>query len=324
MHRDVFKTRGGTAASRICLGTGSFGAGISEDDSFAVLDAYAQAGGNFLDTAHIYAAWVEGGWGASERTIGKWLAMRGNRGRMIIATKGGHPPLDALDQGRCSREALHRDLSESLERLGVDFVDLYWLHRDDPGRPVEEIVDILAELAAEGHIGAYGASNWTRPRIEAANRYAQTRGAAPFVASQPGWSLAERPAHSIPVPGMRYLDEEERRWHEETQFPVVAYTSQAQGYFSESNVAWARSGFPGDPPHGREYDSPDNRRRLQAAAELARQKACTAVQIALAYILSQPFPAYAIVGTSKAERIPEIMEAEGITLSETRRAYLRA
>jgi aryl-alcohol dehydrogenase-like predicted oxidoreductase len=111
--------------SRICLGTGSFGSEISKKDSFAVVDAYVEAGGNFLDTAHIYAAWLKDGWGASERTIGEWLRVHGVRDQMVIGTKGGHPPLDNMGLGRCSRACLGQDLSESLDRLGVSSVDIY-------------------------------------------------------------------------------------------------------------------------------------------------------------------------------------------------------
>ena len=302
--------------SRICLGTGSFGSEISPEESFAVLDAYAEAGGNFLDTAHIYAAWVEGGWGASERTLGEWMRANHNREDVVLATKGGHPPLDQLDMGRCGPENLRQDLSESLERLGVDRVDLYWLHRDDPGRPVGEIIDTLAGFLKEGLVGSYGASNWSIARIAAANAYAASSGRPPFAANQPGWSLARRPAETIPVEGMLFADDTTRAWHLKTGLAMAAYSAQAKGYFGNENVAWAEGGFEGPPPRAEEYDAPDNRQRLQAAARLAREKGCTANQIALAWLLHQPFPVYPIVGTRNPGHIRESLEAESIELTE--------
>jgi len=301
--------------SRICLGAASFGSDTSKDDSFAVLDAYFDTGGNFLDTAHIYAAWREGGWGASERTVGEWLAVRGVRDKVVLATKGGHPPLDDLDHGRCSPEDIENDLSESLERLGVDCIDLYWLHRDDPSRFVGEIVDTLAGFVDDGRIRSYGGSNWTRTRLEEANVYAEKHGVPPFAASQPGWAFANRASSKPPVPGMHYLDAEDVRWHMQSGFPLVAYSAQAKGYFGDENVSWARLGFSGPVPRGAEYDSTESRKRLLTALTLADLKGCTANQIALAYLMHQPFPVYPIIGNSNVERTREAVASASLQLS---------
>ncbi len=162
-------------ASPICLGTASLGSEIDKKQSFALLDRYTELGGSFLDTAHIYAAWLKGGAGKSERLIGEWIKANECRDEIVLATKGGHPPLDNIEQGRCSPSNLEADLSESLERLGVDDVDLYWLHRDDPDRNVGEIVETLAGFAREGRIRVYGVSNWSVDRLIAANAYAEDR-----------------------------------------------------------------------------------------------------------------------------------------------------
>ncbi len=301
--------------SRICLGTASFGSDISEDTAFALLDAFVECGGNFLDTAHIYAAWREGKWGASERTVGKWLASRGARKNVVLATKGGHPPLDALDQGRCGPEDLESDLRESLDRLGVDRVDVYWLHRDDPGRPVGEIVETLAGFIRDGRIRSYGGSNWTCERLDEANAYARDHDLPPFVANQPGWAMVDRASSEPPVPGMIFLNKVGVAWHKERRFPMAAYSAQAKGYFGEDNVAWARLGSSGPVPHGAEYDSTESRKRLLAALALADMKGCTANQIALAYLMHQPFVVYPIIGTSKVERVREAVASQSITLT---------
>ncbi len=300
--------------SRICLGTASFGSDIPKETAFEVMDAFVEAGGNFIDTAHIYAAWREGYWGESERTVGVWLKGRGCRDRIVLATKGGHPPLDDLDHGRCGREDLDCDLDESLERLGVDCVDVYWLHRDDPARPVGEIVDTLAKFIDDGRIRSFGGSNWTTERLEAANAYADAHALPRFVASQPGWALADRASDEPPVPGMMFLSEEGLAWHRKTGFPMAAYTAQAKGYFSEENATWARLGFSGPVPYGAEYDSPESRKRLLAARSLAQMKGCTTNQIALAYLLHQPFPVYPIVGSGKVDRVREALGSLAVTL----------
>lgn len=319
--RSLFGTR--IEPSRICLGTGSFGSEISKNDSFAVFDAFVEAGGNFLDTAHIYAAWIQDGWGASERTVGEWLRVHGARDQVILATKGGHPPLDNMALGRCSRACIEQDLNESLDRLGVESVDLYWLHRDDPDLSPGEIIETLASIAREGRIACYGASNWVASRIEAANAYAAEHGLPPFVSSQPGWALADHETDKTSPSPMLYLDESMRQWHVRTGFPLVAYSSQAGGFFSVDNVAWARTGCVGPIPKRKACDTPANRRRLLKAIELADDKGVTANQIALAYLLSQPFPVFAIIGTGRPDHAREALAASALRLSEAQCASLR-
>ena len=305
------------APSPICLGTAVFGTSeIPEDASFALLDTYVELGGNVIDTAHIYAAWIPDGWGASERTIGKWLHARNARNQVILSTKGAHPPMDNMAVGHCTEHAIRMDAQESLDRLAIDKVDLYWLHRDDERVPVGEIVDIMAALVKEGLIGCYGASNWSCARIEAANTYATAKGVPGFSANQPGWSLVDRAPGPVPVGGMVYLDEPGRQWHIRTGLPVMAYSSQGRGYFGNENSTWARKNFDGTAPRGNEYDCPESRRRLSRAIALAEQKNCTPSQIALAYLLHQPFPVFPIIGTGKEDHLRESVAATSVALSE--------
>ncbi|MCP4640659.1 MAG: aldo/keto reductase [bacterium] len=309
--------------SPIGLGTGSSGSEISKEASFAVLDAYAECGGDFIDTAHIYAAWVEGGWGASERTVGEWLRSNNVRNDVILATKGGHPPLDRMELGRCSRADLESDLAESLDRLGVDRIDLYWLHRDDPDRPVEEIMNTLAGFVRDGRVRAYGASNWTIPRFAEAQTYCAQAGIPPFIASQCGWALADRRSSDAPVTGMLYVDDAMRGYHEETKLPLFPYTAQAKGYFGVANARWAESEFQGPPPIAGEYDSPDNRQRLLRASSIARDQGCSANQVALSYLLHQPFPTYPLISTSRPDRVRDAMGALKVTLTDVEVGLLR-
>jgi aryl-alcohol dehydrogenase-like predicted oxidoreductase len=310
--------------SRIVLGSVYFGTEVSRAASFAVMDAYFEGGGNFIDTAVGYALWLPGGVGASELTIGEWLRARGLRDRIIVATKGGHPRGDSGEFGDLSRPEIEKDLAQSLERLAVDSIDLYWLHRDQPTRPISEIVEMLADIRASGRIHAYGVSNWEPERIDAANAYAKAHDLPPLAANQPPFSLghvADGPHAAEPTPES---DDPMRRWHLTSGLPMVAYTSQASGYFGAENVAWARAGFSGDPARGRSFDSPANRRRLQRAIQLSEQKGCTANQIALGYLLSQPFPVYPIIGTGNPNHAREALAATEISLTADEIAFLLA
>ncbi|MBI2425530.1 MAG: aldo/keto reductase [Candidatus Hydrogenedentes bacterium] len=303
--------------SRICLGTASFGAEVSEEASFAVLDAYAGAGGNYLDTAHIYGAWIPGRDGASERLLGRWLRTQPSRGRFIVATKGGCPPMSDLSApGRCGYEELRRDLHESLERLQLDSVDLYWLHRDNEQMSVGAIVDSMTRLLEEGHFRTYGFSNWQPSRIQAALDYARAQHLPAPVASQIGYACARYPRPEPPLPGMRYANAEDLAWHRAGGFPLVAYTAQAGGWFGAANVDWAQGGFCGDAPHGALFDSAENRRRLLACIGVAEAHSCSASQIALAWLLRRPNPVTPIIGTGNAARATEAMGAAGLMLTQ--------
>jgi aryl-alcohol dehydrogenase-like predicted oxidoreductase len=299
----------------ICLGTVSFGSNIDRAQSFALLDAYAEAGGNFIDTAHVYSSWEPNGEGASERSVGEWVRANGLRDRVIIATKGGHPPLDAMDHPRLSYADLDRDLNESLDRLGMDHVDLYWAHRDDAALPAGEIVEAFARLLRSGRARHWGVSNWTCERIDAANAYADAHHLPRIAASQPRWALADRVNELPPPDNTLDVDEATRRWHERTGMPMTPFTSQAKGWFGEENVAWAKGGFTGPAPRGSRYDGGGNRERLRRAIALAERKGCSAHQIALAYLMSQPFPVFPIVGTGKIEHLREALGAMNLRLT---------
>ena len=145
--------------SPVCLGSGPFGTAVKPTDAFAMLDAFVERGGNFLDTARIYADWIPGGQNASEKTLGAWLQANGLRNRIVLATKGAHPDLKTMHISRLSPEDIAADVAASLHYLQTDRIDLYWLHRDDTALPVGEIVDALNQQAQAGRIRYYGCSN---------------------------------------------------------------------------------------------------------------------------------------------------------------------
>jgi aryl-alcohol dehydrogenase-like predicted oxidoreductase len=311
--------------SALCFGAGGLGTRVSEDDSFRLLDLFLERGGNFLDTAHIYAAWVPGGGGVSERTIGAWVRERGVRDRVVIGTKGGHPHLESMHVSRLSPAEIRQDLEESLERLQVDRVDFYWLHRDDPARPVGEMVDTLAVLAGEGRLRAYGVSNWSPARTREAVDYAAARGLPPVRGNQVGWSLAVRNADAGGDPTVRFMDEETHAYHRATGLFAAAYSSQANGFFAGE---YGRD-LPSPAPKSgagvvRAYYSESNFRRLDRARELAARRGCAPNDIALGYLLSQSFPTCAIVGCGTEEHLRSSLRAADIQLTPEEVAWLTA
>jgi len=177
-------------------------------------------------------------------------------------------------------------------------------------------METLRSLMRDGRVGCCGASNWTIARIEAANAYAAAHAFPGFVASQPGWALADHETDETSPSPMRYMDAPTRCWHLQTGLPVLAYSSQACGFLGEENVAWARGGFVAPIPKRPAYDTPQNRRRLLAAIAMADARGLTANQIALAYLISQPFPVFPIIGTGKPKRVREAFVATALALAE--------
>lgn len=319
--------------SEMALGTMNWGTSVAEKTAFELFDLYHAAGGNVIDTAHLYACWQntpagENGLGVAEKTIGRLLKERdGIRRHLVIISKGGHPSFapDYLRPAQYLSPALvHKDLGESLERLGLPMIDLYFLHRDDRRVPVGEIVDMMNELVGEGKIRYFGASNWSCARIAQANEYAAKKGVMGFVASQPKYSLAlptgaiqDAGTWGIPEPAddltTRFLTPADVRWHRQTGFPAFCFAPTSRGFFATSGVKAAG-----------EYDLPESRARLARAVELAAKKNANANQIALAWLRAQNFPAIPLVGPSTADHLRDALAAADIRLTPDEARWLGA
>ncbi len=320
-----FKTITGTdlAASVISLGTADLGAAVPEKDSEELLNLYTDRGGNFLDTAEVYANWLPIEPSSSERFLGKWMKSRGNRNDLIVATKGGHPLLKTMTIPRINPADITADLEGSLRRLGVDHIDLYYLHRDDPNVPVETIVETLERFAREGKIRYYGCSNWTIARVEQANEYARGKGYAGFVAVQNLWNLAEVNPGSIQDPTQVVTDREFVEWHRRTGTAAIPYSSQANGFFSGRHRRNTAAEFAGS-GIVRAYYSETNFARLERTERLARELGSTSTQVALAYLLAHPFPVFPIVGCKKKEHLLDSLSAADLELDYDTAASLAA
>jgi aryl-alcohol dehydrogenase-like predicted oxidoreductase len=299
--------------SVIGLGTtsGIFGPG-GEERVDVIMEAFLDAGGNCIDTAHVY------GLGESEKAIGRWLERSGRRADIFLVTKGCHPKV--ADDGRfgpprVTPEAIHTDLSESLDRLRTDGVDLYLLHRDDESVQPGPLLEALNEEKVAGRIGAFGASNWTVDRIEAANRYASVHDIEGFGVNSPGLSLA-RPTNMF-YPGTLFADDDTRHWHTDHQFPMLAWSTLAAGFAGGTTTAASSVD-----EVARVYYSEDNFERRRRADELGRDKGASGLQVSLAFVLSQPYPTIALVGPSKAPNLEEALGALEIGLTPEEMAYL--
>ena len=307
----------------ISLGSTALGSTIDRAGSYRLLDAYAAAGGNFVDTAAVYANWLPIERSISEKTIGAWMCERHNRARMVISTKGAHPELASMHIPRLSPAEIIGDLEASLAHLQVDTIDFYWLHRDDPARPVAEILETLAAQVKAGKIRCFGCSNWHTPRIREAQAYAQAHGLPGFSGNQMMWALAAVDPDRLADKTLAIMDDEMHQYHRESGLLAMPYTSQAGGYFSK--LAEGRISDPGGgrvTHAGNPYDIPRNHARLERIRQLAAQTGLSITQIALGYLRSQPFMTLPIIGPKTLAQLEDSLTAAEVQLTPEQVAFL--
>ncbi|MFG2195899.1 aldo/keto reductase [Streptomyces sp. NPDC048639] len=295
----------------LCLGGNVFGWTADEQQSHAVLDAYAAAGGNFIDTADVYTAAVEGNAGGeSETVIGNWLAARGNRQEVVIATKAGrHPEFMGL-----RAKTLKAAAEASLRRLRTDRIDLYYTHFDDPTVPVEEIVTTLDQLVREGKVRQLGASNISPERLEASLAFAQREGLAAYAAVQPHYNLVSRdtyegaPAELAAHHGLA----------------AVPYFALAAGFLTGkyrpgAEVDSARARRAG--PH---LETERGRRVLAALDTIAQARGVQVATVALAWLARRPTVASPIASARTPEQLPALLAVADFLLTDAESAALDA
>jgi aryl-alcohol dehydrogenase-like predicted oxidoreductase len=307
--------------SSLCLGTSEFGSQVDRATAFQLLDEFVAAGGNFIDTANVYGDWVPGTKSSSEKMIGAWLAERGQRDKIVIATKGAHPLLASMDVPRCAPHEIVHDIEQSLRHLKTDVIDLFWMHRDDPTRPAGEIIETLAAQVQTGKIRSYGCSNWRVERIAAANAYAAARGLPGFVADQMLWNAARLDNAALPDKTMVAMDEALYRYHEETGLAAIPYSSQAHGLLHKmaaGNSAAIRAS------HNAIYPPVANQRRALALQTLAEELDVSFTAIVLGYLQSQPFVTVPIIGVRTLPHLHDSLAGDGVWLDEEQRDLIDA
>lgn len=298
--------------TRLCYGTNMLGDSIDQAGSEALLDRFVALGGTFIDSARAYGAYH------SEKTIGTWLKSR-EPSDLVIATKGIWKDKDF--NSRFTAAELDSDLNASLQDLGVDTIDLYWLHTDDDTRPFEPIMDALIRHKKAGHIRWFGASNWSPERIFAANAYAASQGSEGFIAIQPMWGLARpnRPEAMVAGYGIHY--EEGLQPVHEAGLAMIPYTSQSFGFFAtlDAKGEAGLSDF-----QRRMFLNDQNRKRMKAVQRIAASRGEDAATIALAYLLEQSLPTFPIIGTSRPDQLNASVRADIVKLTSDELSDLRS
>ncbi|MBQ7375751.1 MAG: aldo/keto reductase, partial [Clostridia bacterium] len=300
--------------SPICMGTALIGSEIGESESFERLDRFFELGGNFFDTANIYADWLpDAPESASEKTIGRWAEARGLTADIVVATKGGHWALRGETTGkpRLERSALGDQIKRSCENLRVSSIDLYYLHRDDLSLSVESIMDTLFENIDAGYLRYIGCSNWSLERMKLANEYAARCGRSGFVVSSDRWSLArfkpDRDPTIVAFDSARY---EYMLASGLTEAPFQAIGKGALSHIAAGRVPSA------------DYDLDENYILSKRAAELAAAHGVSVAAISIAYLTNQELCVIPTVFFSREEQIRDAFIGAKVELSAEEIAHL--
>jgi aryl-alcohol dehydrogenase-like predicted oxidoreductase len=262
-----------------------------------MFDDFYTNGGTCFDTAYIY------GGGDCERVLGQWVKNRGIRDTVVMMDKGAHTPF-------CTPKHLSAQLIESLDRLQTDYLDIYLMHRDNTDVPVGEFIEVLNAHKGKGDLRTFGVSNWTLPRVAEANAWARAHGLDGFSALSNNLSLA-RMVQPVWAGCVHVSDAESRAWLAREQLPLLSWSSQARGFFTDR----ADPGRAPEPDLARCWYAEDNWRRRERALQLAVRRGVTPIAIALAWVLHQPFPTFALIGPRTVEELRSSLAALSVSLT---------
>jgi aryl-alcohol dehydrogenase-like predicted oxidoreductase len=291
--------------SPLCLGTMQFGWTADEDDSFATLDAFLEAGGNFVDTADIYSSWApEHRGGEAEELIGRWMTTRHSRDRIVVATKARGRMWDGPDGEGLSRAHLMRAAEDSLRRMQTDVIDLYQCHWPDEGAGIEETVRAFEELIAAGKVRYIGASNYTAGQLDEARRAAGTQ-LPHFVSLQPHYNLVHRAEYEPELEGFCVRE----------RIGVIPYSPLAGGFLTGKYRAGQE--LPKTPRRraAKEYMNERGFRVLDALDAVAGAHETSPAAVALAWLLTRPAMTAPIIGANTPAQLADLLPAAELSLS---------
>jgi len=306
--------------SDLVLGTMYFGTRLDERASFALLDRFVGAGGTTIDTANCYAFWEseDGHGGQSEAVIGRWLAANpGVREELVIATKVGVEPADDGGLEGLSAEVIERECGHSLDRLGIDRVDVYWAHGEDRATDLEETVTAFGALVKNGRVTRLGVSNHATWRVERGRRLAARLSVEPWTVLQLTTSYVEpRPGADVPGKDHRFgfVSEETRDYVEShPELELWAYSPLIQGAYDRD-----------DRPLPQVYEHPGTTARLEALARVAERYDAVPSQVVLAWMMTSAPRSRPIVGVSSLEQLDSALAAARLELTPEELAGLDA
>ncbi len=290
--------------SKICLGTNIFGWTTSTTETYAVLDAYLAGGGNFIDTADVYSVWVDGhSGGEAESLIGAWMSARGNRDQVVIGTKVGNlPGREGLAPSNIIQAA-----EESLQRLGTDYIDVYYAHTDDASVPLEDSLGAFGDLISAGKVRYIAASNYSAPRLAEALAIARDQGLPRYAALQPHYNLIERDHYEGALQELCVAED----------LPCLPYYSLAHGFltgkYGGSTAPDTRRNLDGF--RGSDFLGEVGGKVVTRLREIGADHDVAPAAVALAWLLTRPQVVAPIASARSPEQIADLLPAMALELT---------
>lgn len=293
----------------LSLGGNVFGWSADRDQSFAVLDAYLAGGGNFVDTADVYSAWVPGNKGGeSETVLGEWLSSRGRRSDLVLATKvGSHPDFRGL-----SAKTIKAGAEASLRRLNTDYIDLYYTHRDDTSVEVDEIITALDDLVKAGKVRAIAASNISADRLQESLDFSDREGLARYVALQPEYNLVSRDTYEGPLQDVAARG----------GLASVPYYALAAGFLTGKYREGREVDSVRAQGAGKHLETERGRKVLTALDEVAQAHDAEVATVALAWLAAQPTVVAPLASARTTEQLGALLAVADLELTEAELARL--
>ncbi|MFF5589343.1 aldo/keto reductase [Streptomyces hygroscopicus] len=301
---DNKKKIGDLSVFPLSFGGNVFGWTANEAESFKVLDAFVEAGGNFIDTADVYSAWVPGNQGGESETIlGNWFASRGNRSDIVLATKVG---AGVPEPRGLTSSAIKSGIEESLQRLRTDYIDLYYTHYDDPSVPVEEIITTLDELVREGKVREIAASNVSAERLEAQLTFSAQENLARYVALQPHYNLVSRDTFEGEL-----ADVAARHG-----LATLPYYALASGFLTGKYRPGVAVDSPRSTGAAKYLETERGQKVLAALDDVAANHGTQPATVALAWLLAQPTVVAPIASASRVDQLPALLASVDLKLTQ--------
>lgn len=303
MKQDVLLKGTNMYISPIAFGTVRAGLDWDGKDADRMLDAYVDYGGNLIDSARVYYDWVGTEIGRSERVLGDWLRRSKRRSKVILMTKGGHPNKDKMHVSRLGQNDMIYDIEHSLKTLGVEYIDIYFYHRDDPQRTVGELLERMEEFRKEGKICYYGCSNWRTERMREADIYAEKHGLTGFVANQNLFNIGSRYMKPFADETMVTVDDEAIEFYRCSNNTPMPYFGICSGFFhllkSKGEQAVSDSC----------YYTKENLGVAAKVETICKKYNCSITQALMGFFFTQNFAVIPLVGSSDMEQLEDVMNS---------------
>lgn len=292
----------GVRASALAFGTDLVGSKIDVATSYRLLDYFAEYGGTLIDTANFYASWIPGCQGGeSESVIGRWIRERQNRRQIVISTKLGFDYPGS--PGGLTRAEIERECEKSLKRLGTDFIDVYYAHRDDRDTSLEETMEALHRLVTAGKVRAVGASNLMAWRIAQSNVIAGAQGWSGYCVVEQRYTYL-RPRHGADFGPQIFISSEMKDFAAVSGITLIGYSVLLRGAYTRA-----------DRELPAQFAGPDSEDRLRILDTIAKEIGRSRNQVVIAWMRQSEPPVIPIIAASRIEHLTENVEALNITLS---------